>query len=92
MITRIDSHDQTPAPLQPMGWRLNAAINATSQARQQAEAQRRRADQLAIRNRQLRATTTGALAIVGTASLAMLALGVLLGFAIGSGLLRAVGP
>ena len=86
------SVDHALMPLQPMGWPVYAIQNAAVQARQQAETQRRRADALAARNRQLRATTAGALAVAGTVGLAMLAIGVVLGYAVGTGLLRAVGP
>lgn len=86
------SVDHALMPLQPMGWPVYALRNAAIQGRQEAEAQQRRADRLAARNRRLRATTAGALAVAGTVGLAMLAIGVLLGYAVGTGLLRAVGP
>jgi len=91
MIARIDSQDKAQSPLQPMGWPINAHRNLAIQARQQAEAQRRRADQLAARNRRLRAVTSGALAILGSASLVLLSLGLLLGYAAGSGLIGVIG-
>jgi hypothetical protein len=89
---RLNHQDATPAPAQPMGWPTYAIRNAAVQARQEGERQRRRAEALARRNRRLRATTAGALAISGTVGLTLLAIGLVLGFAIGSGLLRAVGP
>lgn len=92
MVANINQHDKQPPPFQPRGWPVYAIQNAAVQARQQAEAQRRRAEALARRNRRLRATTAGALAISGTVGLTLLAIGLVLGFAIGSGLLRAVGP
>jgi hypothetical protein len=73
-----------------MGFRANAAINATTQALQQAEAHRRRADQLAVRNRRLRAVTASALAATVIGMVAMLAVGVLIGYSVGVGLIGAV--
>lgn len=92
MIAKINHQDKQPPPFQPRGWPTYAIQNAAIQARQEGERQRRRAEALARRNRRLRATTAGALAISGTVGLTLLAIGLVLGFAIGSGLLRAVGP
>jgi hypothetical protein len=74
-----------------MGWPINAHRNAAVQALQQAEAQRRRADQLAVRNRRLRAATATSMAILVSASLLLLSLGLLLGYAAGTGLIGLVG-
>jgi hypothetical protein len=73
-----------------MGFRANAAINATNQALQVAEGQRRRADQLARRCRRLRAVTAGALAISVVGMAAAFALGALFGYGLGSGLIGLV--
>lgn len=99
MIANVKNHDKildhAAAPFQPRGWPTYAIQNAAIQARQEGERQRRRAEALARRNRRLRAHLAigaGALAISGTVGLTLLAIGLVLGFAIGSGLLRAVGP
>jgi hypothetical protein len=77
-------------PPQPMGFRANAAINATNQAKQEAEGQRRRADQLARRCRRLRSVAAWALAATITGMLAAFGLGLLFGYSLGSGLLAVI--
>jgi hypothetical protein len=74
-----------------MGYRANAAINATTQALQLAEGQRRRADQLARRCRRLRSVTAMALTVSVVGMAAAFALGILLGYGFGSGLIGLVG-
>jgi hypothetical protein len=74
-----------------MGYRANAAINATNQALQLAEGQRRRADQLARRCRRLRSVTAMALTATVAGMAAAFALGGLLGYGLGSGLIGLVG-
>jgi fructose-1,6-bisphosphatase/inositol monophosphatase family enzyme len=74
-----------------MGFRANAAINATNQALQEAEGQRRRADQLARRCRRLRSVTAAALTATVVGMGAAFALGGIVGYAFGAGLLGLVG-
>jgi hypothetical protein len=92
MITQIDDRYRTPAPLQPMGWASNAYRNAAAQQRQEAEAQRRRADKLAARNRALQALTAWLLVAVIGVGAALGLLGLVLGYAIGVGLIGLVRP
>jgi hypothetical protein len=74
-----------------MGWPIYAHTNASIQARQEADAQRRRADQLARRCRRLRSVTAAALTATVVGMAAAFALGILLGYGLGSGLIRFVG-
>jgi hypothetical protein len=70
-----------------MGWTANAWENQARQANQVAEGQRRRADQLARRCRRLRAVTAAALACTVVGMAAAFALGGIVGYAFGAGLL-----
>jgi hypothetical protein len=70
-----------------MGWPIYSYQNAANQAKQEAEGQRRRADQLARRCRRLRSVTASALAVSVVGMTAAFALGILLGYGFGSGLL-----
>jgi hypothetical protein len=78
-------------PLQPQGWPIYSHTNIANQARQEAEGQRRRADQLARRCRRLRAVTAAALACTVVGMAAAFALGSIVGYAFGSGLLGVMG-
>ena len=89
MIARIEDRDKAPA--QPMGWRVNAYVNATTQARQETERQRQRVVQLERRNRRLRSACAGALTLLLSVGMALLGIGLVLGFAVGTGLIRAMG-
>jgi hypothetical protein len=82
---------ETPGkPIQPMGWPIYSHTNIANQARQEAEGQRRRADQLARRCRRLRSVTAMALAATVTGMAAAFALGGLLGYGLGAGLIGLV--
>jgi hypothetical protein len=74
-----------------MGWPIYSFQNAANQARQEAEGQRRRADQLARRCRRLRSVTAAALTCTVVGMAAAFALGGLFGYGLGSGLIRFVG-
>jgi hypothetical protein len=80
----------TSKPVQPMGWPIYSFQNQANQARQEAEGQRRRADQLARRCRRLRSVTAAALTATVVGMAAAFALGVLLGYGFGSGLIGLV--
>jgi hypothetical protein len=73
-----------------MGFPVNALHNAVTQAKQEAEAQRRRADRLAARNRRLTLHLAWAItALFGVAG-GMLGLGLVLGYAAATGLIGLV--
>jgi hypothetical protein len=74
-----------------MGFRANAAINATTQALQEAEAQRRRAEQLERRNRRLRSAASMSWALFVTVAVTAAAIGLVIGYSVGVGLLGAMG-
>jgi hypothetical protein len=86
-----DKRARFQPPLQPMGWPSGAHWNAANQAKQEAERQRRRADLLASRNRHLTAWASAVTAVLGTVALVALALGLVLGYAVGVGLIGLVG-
>jgi hypothetical protein len=77
-------------PIQPQGWPIYSHTNIAIQARQEAEGQRRRADQLARRCRRLRSVTAAALACTVVGMAAAFALGGIVGYAFGAGLLGLV--
>jgi hypothetical protein len=70
-----------------MGWPIYSYQNAALQANQVAEGQRRRADQLARRCRRLRSVTAMALTCTVVGMAAAFALGGIVGYAFGAGLL-----
>jgi hypothetical protein len=70
---------------------VSAWENQAVQARQEADRQRVRADQLARRCRRLRAVTAAALACTIVGMAAAFALGSIVGYAFGAGLLGLVG-
>jgi hypothetical protein len=70
-----------------MGWPLAAHVNVAVQARQEAEAQRRRADQLERRNRRLRSAAGMSWALFVTVAITAAAAGAVVGYSIGVGLL-----
>jgi len=84
MLTGPDQRDK---PFQPMGWPLAAHVNIAVQARQQAEVQRRRAEQLERRNRRLRSAASMSWALFVTVAITAAAIGATAGYAFGSGLL-----
>jgi hypothetical protein len=86
----IRSHEPLGKPIQPQGWPIAAHTNIAIQARQEAEGQRRRADQLARRCRRLRAVTAMALTATVAGMAAAFALGALFGYGLGSGLIGLV--
>jgi hypothetical protein len=81
----------TSKPVQPMGWPIYSFQNQANQARQEAEGQRRRADQLARRCRRLRSVAAVALTCTVVGMAAAFALGSIVGYAFGAGLLGLVG-
>jgi len=83
----IAGPNQTGKPIQPQGWPIYSFQNAANQARQEAEGQRRRADQLAGRCRRLRAVAAWALTCTVAGMAAAFALGALFGYGLGSGLI-----
>ena len=88
MIANRDTHAQ---PVQPQGWPIYSYQNASIQARQEADRQRARVEQLTRRCRRLRAVTAWSLVCTITGMAASFALGSLLGYGVGAGLLRAMG-
>jgi fatty acid desaturase len=93
MIAGRDARDKPPrmqAPLQPMGWPSGAHWNAANQARQELDAQRRRNERLAQRNRRLVAALAASWMTVAIIGLVLLALGLLFGYAVGVGLIGLV--
>jgi hypothetical protein len=87
----IRSHEPLGKPIQPQGWPLAAHTNLAIQARQDADRQRARVDQLTRRCRRLRSVTAAALTCTVVGMAAAFALGGLLGYGLGSGLIRFVG-
>jgi hypothetical protein len=87
----IRSHETLGKPIQPQGWPLAAHTNLAIQARQDADRQRARVDQLTRRCRRLRAVTAMALTATVVGMAAAFALGSIVGYAFGSGLLGWVG-
>jgi hypothetical protein len=87
MIANRDTHAQ---PVQPQGWPIYSYQNAANQARQDADRQRARVDQLTRRCRRLRAVTAWALTATVAGMAAAFALGGLLGYGLGSGLIGLV--
>lgn len=86
----IAGPNQTGKPIQPQGWPIYSFQNAANQARQEAEGQRRRADQLARRCRRLRAVAAWSLTCTIVGMAASFGLGILLGYGFGSGLIGLV--
>lgn len=84
MLTGPDQRDK---PFQPMGWPLAAHVNIAVQARQQAEVQRRRAEQLERRNRRLRSAAGMSWALFVTVAVTAAAIGAVVGYSVGTGLL-----